>query len=82
MIFDFFNRNKDKEKSNVLPFPTPYIGPEKPVTEPHKTYYTFGLTDDNRIDFTMGYTTLTMNAAGAQQLIDHLEYFKNQLSKE
>jgi hypothetical protein len=80
MIFDFF-RNKDK--SNVLPFPGPYIEPAKSVKEPEpKTIYSFGRTDDNRLTFTIGYTTLTMNEVGVQHLIDQLEFFKNQLSKE
>ena len=78
MIFDFF---KKCDSSNVVKFPAPapYIAPPEP--EPHKTYYTFGLTDDNRLDFTMGYTTLTMNEDGAQKLIDQLEFFKNQLKE-
>jgi len=81
MIFDLFNGNKDK--SNVLPFPGPYIDPAKPVKEPEpKTIYSFGRTDDNRLTFTIGYTTLTMNEVGVQHLIDQLEFFKNQLSKE
>ena len=32
--------------------------------------------------FQMGYTTLTMNREGIQNLIDQLEFFKNQLHKE
>ena len=81
MIFDFFN--KDKPKGNVLPFPGPYVEPVKPVKEPgSKTLYSFGVTDDNRLTFSMGYATLTMNEVGVQQLIDQLEFFKNQLSKE
>jgi hypothetical protein len=81
MIFDLFNRNKDQ--SNVLPFPGPYIEPTKPVKEPEsKTLYSFGVTDDNRLTFSIGYATLTMNEVGVQQLIDQLEFFKNQLSKE
>jgi len=78
MIFDFFN--KDKSNGNVLPFPGPYVEPAKPVKEPEpKTLYSFGRTDDNRLTFTMGYTTLTMTEGGLQQLIDQLEFFKNQL---
>jgi hypothetical protein len=57
------------------------VEPAKPAKE-SKTYYTFGLTDDNRLAFTMGYTTLTMNRPGLQHLIDQLEFFKNQLHKE
>ena len=81
MIFDLFNRNK--EKSNVLPFPGPYVEPAKPVKEPEpKTIYSFGRTDDNRLTFTMGYTTLTMTDVGVQKIIEELEFFKNQLSKK
>ena len=83
LMFDWFK--KDKEPSNVVPFPAPqavpYIEPPTPKKEP-KTYYTFGLTDDNRLAFTMGYTTLTMNGPGVQHLIDQLEFFKDQLHKE
>ena len=83
MIFDLFNRNKDKDKSNVLTFPGPYVEPAKPVKEPEpKTLYSFGITDDNRLTFTMGYTTLTMTDVGVQKIIEELEFFKNQLSKK
>jgi hypothetical protein len=86
-MFNWFK--KDELPSNVVPFPDPkdtpkmpYVVPPEPKKEP-KTYYTFGLTDDNRVSFTMGYTTLTMNTGGVDQLITQLEFFKNQLqSKE
>jgi hypothetical protein len=82
-MFDWMKKNKLPE--NVVPFPTPapklVEPPPAPKPEP-KTYYTFGLTDDNRVSFTMGYTTLTMNDAGVEQLIDQLEFFKNQLRQE
>jgi hypothetical protein len=85
MMFDFF---KKRDYSNVVKFPvptvvpdTPYIEPPSPKPEP-KTYYTFGLTNDNRVSFTMGYTTLTMNEVGIQQLIDQLEFFQSQLREE
>ena len=81
-MFDWF---KKPEYKNVLPFPrpetVPYIEPPKQETKT-KIYYTFGLTDDNRMAFQMGYTTLTMNREGIQNLIDQLEFFKNQLHKE
>jgi len=83
LMFDMFKKNKMPK--NVVPFPTPapklVEPPPVPKPEP-KTYYTFGLTDNNRISFTMGYTTLTMNSAGVQQLIDQLEFFKDQLRDE
>jgi hypothetical protein len=79
-MFDWFKKNNDS--ANVIPFPehkqTPYIAPPEKQPEP-KVYYTFGLTDDDRITFTMGYTTLTMNSAGVQELIDQLEFFKKRI---
>ena len=83
-MFDWF---KNSEYKNVvsLPFPKPVIVPHVEPPAPKKeskTYYTFGVTDDNRLAFTMGYTTLTMNRPGIQHLIDQLEFFKNQLHEE
>jgi hypothetical protein len=82
-MFNWFKKNDSG--SNVIPFPepketpkTPYIAPPEPQPEP-KVYYTFGLTDDNRVTFTMGYTTLTMNDVGIQDLIDQLEFFKKRI---
>jgi hypothetical protein len=81
-MFDWF---KKREYSNVIKFPepvkTPYIEPPEPKKE-SKTYYTFGVTGNNRLAFTMGYTTLTMNRPGVQHLIDQLEFFRDQLHKE
>ena len=80
-MFDWF---KKRDYSNVIKFPevkTPYVEPPKQENT-SKTYYTFGLTDDNRMAFQMGYTTLTMNREGVQTLIDQLEFFKNQLREE
>jgi hypothetical protein len=71
-MFDWMKKNKMPE--NVVP-------PEPPKPEP-KTYYTLGLTSDNRVSFHIGYTTLAMNAAGVDQLISQLEFYKDQLHKE
>jgi hypothetical protein len=82
-MFDLFKRNKMPK--NVVPFPAPapkLVEPPVPPKPEPKTYYTFGLTDNNRVSFQMGYTTLTMNDAGVQQLIDQLEFFKSQLRQE
>lgn len=83
-MFDWF-KGKNKITDNVVPFPEPKVYPKipevaPPASEP-KVYYNFGLTDDNRVSFTMGYTTLTMNNVGVQQLIDQLEFFKSQLEE-
>ena len=82
-MFDLFKRNKMPK--NVVPFPAPapkLVEPAEPPKPEPKTYYTFGLTDNNRVSFQMGYTTLTMNDVGVQQLIDQLEFFKSQLRQE
>ena len=81
LMFDLFKKNKMPK--NVVPFPAPKavapVEPPAPKEKESKTYYTFGLTNDNRLSFQMGYTTLTMNHAGVQNLIDQLEFFKDQL---
>ena len=80
MMFDWF---KKKEYTNVIKFPevkTPYIEP--PKEKDPAIHYTIGHTDDNRIAFRIGYSTLTMNHVGVQQLIDQLELYKNQLYTE
>ena len=87
-MFDLFRKNKMPK--NVVPFPgstKPHLPKELPEPTPtpekvSKTYYTFGLTNDNRVSFAMGYTTLTMNAAGVDQLITQLEFFRDQLHQE
>jgi hypothetical protein len=87
-MFDWMKKNK--MPANVVPFPgstKPHLPKELPEPTPKsekvsKTYYTFGLTDDNRVSFAMGYTTLTMNAAGVDQLISQLKFFRDQLHKE
>jgi len=85
-MFDWMKKNK--MPANVAPFPgstKPHLPKELPEPTPEKvskTYYTFGLTNDNRVSFAMGYTTLTMNAAGVDQLITQLEFFRDQLQEE
>lgn len=92
-MFDFFGfikkNGKDAESSNVLKFPDhreygiddkqALPLPEK-KEEPAKVFYRFGITDNNRLAFQMGYSELTMNRTGIQNLIDQLEFFKDQLS--
>jgi hypothetical protein len=76
-MFDWF---KKPEYSNVVPFPEPKaVHPPSPKEKDPSIHYTIGHTDDNRIAFRIGYSTLTMNHVGVQQLIDQLELYKNQL---
>ena len=84
LMLDLFRKNKMPK--NVVPFPAPKaVSPVKPPTPEEKdptTYYSIGHTDDNRVTLRMGYTTLTMNSQGVQNLIDQLELYQQQLYKE
>ena len=81
-MFDWFN----KKKSNVVDFPKDYIKPvEPPAPEPEKPakiFYRLGLTDNNRVAFSMGMSEITMNHQGCQQMIDQLTFFQSQLCAE
>ena len=84
-MFDMFK----KKPSNVVPFPkqeeTQYGGGDgPPPQEPKKppvTYYTLGMTSENRLEFKMGYSAITMNHGGVTNLIEQLETFKKQLAQ-
>lgn len=88
-MFNWFG-NKDKENdSKVIKFPEPKSAPSMPKVEPPKQeeppakiYYRLGLTDNNRVAFSMGYSEITMNAQGVQNMIDQLAFFKTQLQDE
>ena len=73
MFGNFFNKSEYK-----LPEPVPYIKP--PAQE--ETYYSIGITSENRITLKMGYTTLTMNHKGVENLIQQLAVFRDQLPEE
>ena len=78
-----------KKPSNVIPFPeqkeTTECGdgggylpePKKPAV----TYYSLGMTSENRLELKMGYSAITMNHGGVSNLIDQLETFKKQLAE-
>ena len=85
-MFDMFK----KKPSNVVPFPkqeeTEYGGGDGGgyIPEPKKpavTYYSLGMTSENRLELKMGYSTITMNHDGVSNLIDQLEVFRKQLSE-
>ena len=75
----------DLDPKNVIKFPepkaVPYVEPPK-KEEPATVYYRFGITDKNRLAFQMGYSEITMNKQGVQNLINQLEFFKDQLEDE
>jgi hypothetical protein len=65
-----------EDMNKVIQSPEPE--PEKPA----KIFYRLGLTDNNRVAFSMGYSEVTMNGDGVQRLIDQLEFYKSQLDDE
>lgn len=81
-----FNLFGKKDKSNVVDFPK-LVEPTQPIPpkpEPKKekdpiTFYRLGLTDNNRVAFSMGYSEITMNKQGCQQMIDQIAFFQSQL---
>jgi hypothetical protein len=83
-MFDWMKKNKMPK--NVVPFPAPKaVEPVEPPTPKEKdpaVHYTIGHTDDNRVAFRLGYSTLMMNYYGVQTLIDQLELYQSQLHKE
>ncbi len=87
-MFDWFTK-KDKAPSNVVPFPEPKAVPHMPKVEPppepkkpDTVFYRFGITDANRLAFQVGYSEITMNKQGVQNLIDQLEFFKDRMVDE
>lgn len=91
-MFDFFRFRKNIEKretGNVVPFPEPkasssvshFVPPPEPE-KPAVTFYRLGLTDNNRVSLQMGYSEITMNAAGIGNMITQLECFRDMLHEE
>ena len=84
-MFDWF---KKPDYSNVVQFPkseapifpdqVPYEDDYKPEKPAH-TFYRIGITDNNRVAFSMGYSEITMTKLGCQQMIEQIEVFMNQL---
>ena len=91
LMFNLFSK-KNKTPSNVIPFPeqketTEYGGgdgggylPPKPK-EPAVTYYTLGMTSENRLELKIGHSAITMNHDGLVNLMKQLEVFREQLAE-
>lgn len=84
-MFDFFRRRtakelmeEAKEKYTVPSVPAPVPAPEKPAT----VFYRIGVTDNNRVSLQMGYSEITMNADGVDNLIKQLQVFRDQVRVE
>lgn len=87
-MFDWFKtKSKDAysedEKSNVYNLPPPKVVPDPPKEEekPATTYYRLGITSNGRVSFQMGYSEITMNAAGIDNMIAQLELFRDQIEE-
>jgi hypothetical protein len=81
-MFDWF---KKSDYSNVVKFPEPVRTPTVPYIEqpkPEELHYSIGITSEDRIALKIGYTTLTMNTAGCEDLIEQLEVFVKQLKQK
>lgn len=52
------------------------------VEKPAITYYRIGMTSNNRVSFAMGYSEITLNAGGIDNLIKQLEVFRDQLQED
>jgi hypothetical protein len=79
-MFDLFKKNKMPK--NVVPFPAPppkLVEPPKEPEKPVTTYYRLGITNNGRVSFQMGYSEITMNAGGIDNMIAQLECFKDQI---
>lgn len=82
-IFDFFTKKVVKEETdNVVDFPKEYKDYIEPKEKPAIVFYRIGATDRNRISFQMGYSEITMNKDGVNNLIRQLETFRDQLTDE
>jgi len=86
-MFDWFKSRKERETeyNNVVKFPeipkVPYIVPPAPPEpeKPARIFYRLGVTDNNRVAFSMGVSEITMTKLGCQQMIEQIEVFMNQL---
>lgn len=82
-MFNLFGKKESTD--NVYNLPTPKAVPPMPEVkkeEPAKIFYRLGLTDNNRVAFSMGYSEITMSKEGVQQMIDQLTFFQSQLYDE
>jgi hypothetical protein len=74
LMFNLFG----KSKSNVYTLPLPKVEPPK-EEKPATTYYRLGITSNGRVSFQMGYSEITMNAGGINNMIAQLELFRDQI---
>lgn len=85
VMFNWFKSREEqaKEYDNVVKFPkpeaVPYVAPPAEPEKPITTYYRLGITNNSRVSFQMGYSEITMNAEGINNMIKQLECFRDQI---
>lgn len=72
------------DMNKVIPFPELKAAPPPmpEVEKPAHTYYRLGLTDNNRLAFSMGYSEITLSRLGVEHMIQQLQVFRDQLDKD
>ena len=81
-MFEWFKR---PDYSNVVKFPEQIKVPANPYVEqptPEEIQYSVGITNEDRIALKIGYSTLTMNKMGCENLIEQLDIFVKQLKEK
>ena len=82
-MFEWFKKPiYNKVVKDPAPAAVPAIGPPAKAVSDPVTYYSLGPTDNNRISLKMGYSSITMNKAGTQAMINLLTTAMNQLTDE
>ena len=77
-MFEWFKRPDYKNVVPMFPDQVPFVEESKP----EETQYSIGITNEDRIALKIGYSTLTMNKEGCENLIEQLEVFVKQLTQK
>lgn len=77
MILDFLKAKKKVEEVAVAE-----VNPPEKKEKPEHTFYRLGMTDANRISFSMGYSQFTMDREGCNQLINAITVFRDMLPQD
>ena len=76
-MFDWFKKDNSEYK-----VPGSATTDEQETKTPATILYRIGVTDNNRVSFQMGYTEITMNKQGIDNLIRQLAVFRDQLTDD
>ena len=73
-MFNWFKKTSMPTMETV-----PYI---EPPEKPANVFYRIGTTDQNRVAFQMGYSEITMDKKGVDNMIRQLAVFRDQLDDD